>query len=84
LAELVEKYEHVTGVRGTGMMLALELDQAAGPVCAILTDMGMLTIPTAVTLVRLLPPLNVKAAELEEAVDMLDEALELWHEQLQG
>ena len=46
--------------------------------------MGMLTIPTAVTLVRLLPPLNVKDAELEEAVDMLDEALELWHEQLQG
>ncbi len=84
LAELAEKYEHVTGVRGTGMMLALELDQAAGPVCAILADMGMLTIPTAVTLVRLLPPLNVKDAELEEAVDMLDEALELWHEQLQG
>ena len=60
------------------------VSQVTEEVTAILADMGMLTIPTSVTLVRMLPPLNVKDAELEEAVDMLDEALELWHEQLEG
>ena len=37
---------------------------------------------TAGNVIRFMPPLNVKDAELEEAIEMLDEALEIWHDDL--
>lgn len=81
LQSLVEKYEHAVAVRGRGLMLGLVLDQAAKPLTDILTEMGLLALATAETVVRFLPPLNVKPAEVEEALEILDEALAEWHEQ---
>lgn len=82
LEELAGRYEHVETVRGRGLMLGMVLDQAAAPVTDILRDMGLLALATADNVIRFLPPLNVKDAELEEAIEMLDEALEIWHEDL--
>jgi len=82
LEELVGRYEHVSGVRGRGLMLGLVLDQDAVEVTDCLRDMGLLTLPTAGNVIRLLPPLNVKDGELEEAIEMIDEALEIWHDDL--
>ncbi|MDA0578679.1 MAG: aspartate aminotransferase family protein [Verrucomicrobia bacterium] len=79
LAELVSKYEHVTAVRGAGMMLGLVLDQESKPLTGLLADKGLLTLATANNVVRLLPPLNVKDGEIDEAFDILDEALDEWH-----
>ncbi len=82
LQELAGRYDHVESVRGRGLMLGLVLDQAAAPVTEILQDMGLLALPTAGNVIRFLPPLNVKDAELEEAIEMIDEALEIWHDDL--
>ena len=82
LEELAGRYEHVSEVRGKGLMLGLVLDQAAAPVTDILMDMGLLALATADNVIRFLPPLNVKDAELEEAIEMVDEALEIWHDDL--
>lgn len=79
LEDFVERFEHVTAVRGKGLMLGLVLDQDAKPLTDRLREMGLLVIPTAGNVVRMLPPLNVKDDELEEALDMLDDALEAMH-----
>jgi len=79
LAAFVEKYEHVTGVRGRGLMLGLVLDQDAKPLATALSEIGLLTIATAGNVIRFLPPLTVKDDELEEALDILDDCLSEMH-----
>jgi acetylornithine/N-succinyldiaminopimelate aminotransferase len=79
LTQFLDKYEHVSEVRGYGLMVGLVLDQPAKPLATLLKDMGLLTIPTAETVIRFLPPLNVKDSELDEALEILDEALAQWH-----
>ncbi len=80
LEDFVERFEHVVEARGEGLMLGLVLDQDAKPLAKSLEEMGLLAIPTAGNVIRLLPPLNVKDDELEEALDMLDDCLEEMHE----
>jgi len=79
LEDLVDRFEHVVEARGEGLMLGLVLDQDAKPFTKSLQEIGLLTIPTAGNVVRILPPLNVKDDELEEALDMLDDCLEALH-----
>jgi acetylornithine/N-succinyldiaminopimelate aminotransferase len=79
LEAFVEKYEHVTGVRGRGLMLGLELDQDVKALTTELTEVGLLTIATAGNIVRFLPPLTVTDDELEEALDILDDCLAEMH-----
>lgn len=79
LEALVEKYEHVTAVRGLGLMYGLVLDQPAKPLCDMMADIGLLTLATAGNVVRFLPPLNITDDELEEALDILDDCLDELH-----
>jgi len=79
LRAFVDTYEHVVDVRGKGLMLGMVLDSPAKPLTDALMEMGLLTIPTSETVVRFLPPLNVKDDELEEALDMMDDCLKEWH-----
>ena len=79
LQALVDKYEHAVAVRGRGLMLGLELDQPAKPLTQALAEMGLLALATAETVVRFLPPLTVKDSELDEALDILDDALDEMH-----
>ncbi len=75
LRDYVEKFEHVKEVRGLGLMLGMVLDVEAKPLCATLADMGLLVLPAGEKVVRLLPPLNVKDSEIEEALDIIHDAL---------
>jgi acetylornithine/succinyldiaminopimelate/putrescine aminotransferase len=75
LEAFIEKYEHVKEVRGRGLMLGMELDQPAKPLVDKMADMGLLALATAEKVVRFLPPLNVKDGEIEEALDIIDDAL---------
>lgn len=79
LRALVDRYAHVTDVRGRGLMLGLVLDEDAGPLATRLREAGLLCIPTAGNVLRFLPPLNVKANEIEEALEILDDCLAEWH-----
>lgn len=76
LEDFVDRFEHVKEVRGQGLMLGLVLDQDAKPLADALADIGLLTIPTAGNVIRILPPLTVKDDELEEALDIMDDCLE--------
>ena len=79
LKAFVDKYEHVTVVRGRGLMLGLVLDQDAKALANSLAEIGLLTIATAGDVIRFLPPLTVKDDELEEALDILDDCLAEMH-----
>ena len=65
----------VQSVRGAGLMRGLELTVDAQPVVDAALKAGLLVNRTAERVVRMLPPLTVSAADIEEAVAILDDAL---------
>ncbi len=79
LSAFVGRYEHVKAVRGRGLMVGMVLDQPSKPFVTTLLEMGLIASATADTVVRFLPPLTVKESEIEEAVEIVGDALEQWH-----
>ena len=75
LIDLQRKHQVVTAIRGAGLMRGLELAVDAQPVVAAALKSGLLVNRTAERVVRMLPPLNVTAAEIDEAASILDAAL---------
>jgi len=75
LAALQKKHKVVTGVKGAGLMQGLHLSVDALPVVEASLKAGLLVNRTAEKVVRMLPPLVVTAAEIDEAVTILDGAL---------
>jgi acetylornithine/succinyldiaminopimelate/putrescine aminotransferase len=65
----------VKEVRGAGLMWGLELTREAGPVVPAALERGVVVNRTAETVVRLLPPLIITEAEVDEALGRLDAAL---------
>jgi acetylornithine/N-succinyldiaminopimelate aminotransferase len=57
------------------LMRGLELSVDASPVVEASLKAGLLVNRTAERVVRMLPPLTVTAAEIDEAARMLDAAL---------
>ena len=72
----VEKYKQVLEVRGKGLLIGLVVDGAAKDVVAACREMGLLCCVAGEHVVRFLPPLNVKEDVLEEALEMIGDALE--------
>jgi acetylornithine/N-succinyldiaminopimelate aminotransferase len=77
LADGLRALEHVVAVRGRGLMLAAELDVAAPDAMRrLLVEQRLVTNATGPTSLRLLPALNVSAAEIDEALGRLAAVLE--------
>jgi 4-aminobutyrate aminotransferase len=81
LDDLAARHEQVSEVRGLGPMLALELRERtpdlAQAVTAAAFERGLLLLSCGLygNVLRLLPPLNVAADELDRGLGILDEAL---------
>jgi len=75
LNALQQQHKIITGVKGAGLMQGLHLSVDAQPVIEASLKAGLLVNRTAEKVVRMLPPLTVTAAEIEEATRMLDGAL---------
>ncbi len=75
LRALQQKYPVVTDVKGAGLMQGLHLSVDALPVVEASLKAGLLVNRTAEKVVRMLPPLVVSAADIEQAVSILDGAL---------
>jgi acetylornithine/N-succinyldiaminopimelate aminotransferase len=67
--------QHVLGLRGQGFMVGLQMTGDALAWCAELRAAGMLVPIAGGNVVRLLPPLNSTAAELEESVTLFRRVL---------
>lgn len=67
----------VAAVRGKGLLLAAELEDASGPETArAALDAGLVVNGVTATALRLTPPLFVSDAEIDEAIDILKGLLE--------
>lgn len=75
LLTLVGRYPTVMSeVRGTGLMLGLRCVVDNGTLVEHLFKEGLLAVPAADNVVRLLPPLTIEATHVAEAVTMLERA----------
>jgi ornithine--oxo-acid transaminase len=66
---------HVRQVRGKGLWIAIELNQAARPFCEKLKQLGLLCKETHETVIRIAPPLVITREEIEWAVERISKVL---------
>jgi len=76
LQGFVDQYDKLLEVRGKGLMLGLVVDGDAKEVVEALRAQGLLTLTAGANVVRFLPPLTLGEEDLEEAVDMISDALD--------
>lgn len=62
------------GVRGEGLMIGLKCKKPNLDIVKAGYDAGIFTVPAADNIIRILPPLNVTDADIDEAVNRLDAA----------
>jgi acetylornithine/succinyldiaminopimelate/putrescine aminotransferase len=74
LQSVADKYDWIEGARGCGLMIGLVLKDSAAPLQKLLQDKGLLTLATAIRVLRMLPPLTVTAEEINQAVALIDNA----------
>ena len=75
LEALAARHACITEVRGLGLILGAVLDRPGQPVADRCRETGLLINCTADRVLRFLPPLVVTAAEVDEALGVLDRAL---------
>lgn len=75
LHALAARHPVIRTIRGAGLMWGLELDRSAAPIVDAAIQQGLLVNRTAETVIRLLPPYIITAAEIDEAIGLLDAAL---------
>ena len=75
LQGFVDKYDKLLEVRGTGLMLGLVVDGDPKEVVEALQAQGVLALTAGGGVVRFLPPLVLREDDLEEATDMIADAL---------
>jgi acetylornithine aminotransferase len=61
----------VREIRGAGLMLGIELDRPCGELLRRALDAGLLISVTADSVVRLLPPLVIQPAEIDQVAEVL-------------
>ncbi|MDQ6966640.1 MAG: aminotransferase class III-fold pyridoxal phosphate-dependent enzyme, partial [Mariprofundaceae bacterium] len=82
LESLRKKFPMIREVRGAGLLIGAALDEnvaasmniAAADIIAACRAAGLLILPAGPYVLRLLPPLNVSAAEINEALTKLSAA----------
>jgi acetylornithine/succinyldiaminopimelate/putrescine aminotransferase len=91
LEKLAAKYPHIIrSVRGMGLMLGFELASDFAPLANgskpasiqflnRLHAAGLLAIVAGTHIIRLLPPLNLKLSEAEEALSLIEKVLSEMH-----
>src|SRR6187401_1812496 len=73
LRTLALQHPLIVEVRGAGLMRGLELSIDAAPVIELARAKGLLVNRTDEKVIRLLPPLNIEASDIDRAVEVLDE-----------
>ena len=76
LQALVDKYDKLLEVRGKGLMVGLVVDGDAKEVVEALQGQSILALTAGPNVVRFLPPLTLGEDDLEDAVDMISDALD--------
>lgn len=80
LKALCEKYPFIKEVRGMGLLLGMELDRPGQDLVALCQERGLLINCTAERVIRFLPPLITTKDEVDQALGILDDALQVFQE----
>ncbi|MEM7668610.1 MAG: aspartate aminotransferase family protein, partial [Pseudomonadota bacterium] len=77
LAELIDSHPEIVELRGDGLMLGLRIapERSNMEIVEAGRDAGVLTVPAADNVIRLLPALTISEHEMAEGVRRLDQAL---------
>jgi acetylornithine/N-succinyldiaminopimelate aminotransferase len=75
LRALALKHPVFVEVRGAGVMWGLQLQIDATPILDAARENGLLVNRTDEKVIRLLPPLNVELADIDRAIELLDQVL---------
>ncbi len=75
LAKAAERLDRIVEVRGLGLMIGVELKDAAAPVVQAMRARGFLIGTAGPNVVRLLPPLVIEEEDLNALADNLEEVL---------
>ncbi|HEV8610317.1 MAG TPA: acetylornithine transaminase [Thermoanaerobaculia bacterium] len=75
LARLAAELPMIRQVRGRGLILGVELDRPGRPLVGAALERGLVINCTAETVIRLLPPLTLSAAEADEGLAILEGVL---------
>jgi acetylornithine/succinyldiaminopimelate/putrescine aminotransferase len=76
LEGLKSKFPFITEVRGCGLLMALEFDrEVAADVLKACLERGLLVNRVKPTALRFMPPLTIGSSEVDEAINILGEAL---------
>jgi len=74
LQSMVEKFSMAESVRGSGLLLGLVCSDAVAPIIERCKSKGLLVLPAGPNVVRLLPALNIKSGDVDQALATLEEA----------
>ena len=76
LDQLRSRFDFITEVRGRGLLVGLAFDDdISGKVISQCNEQGLLLNPVRPNAVRFMPPLNVTAQDVDDAVARVEEAL---------
>jgi len=76
LAGVVDAHPELVGeVRGEGLLVGVRCIVPVGDVVAAMRDQDLLGVPAGENVIRLIPPLIVSEAEIDEAINRFDRAL---------
>jgi len=76
LEQLKQKFQFITEVRGCGLLIAMEFgSDVANSVLEACLDRGLLINRVKPNTLRFMPPLVISTSEVDEAINILDEAL---------
>lgn len=73
ISALAAKYDFIREIRGLGLLFGIELAFPGGKIVDACREKGLLVNCAAKNVIRLLPPLNVTAEAIDQAVQTLDE-----------
>jgi len=76
LKAMQARFPVIKEVRGQGLLIGAELSIEAGPLIAEARESGLLVLSAGPNVLRLLPPLNVSEAEVDEALVTLASVME--------
>ena len=75
LWDLQSRYDFIKEVRGRGLLIGMELTREGGPIVTAAMERGLLINCTVGNVLRFVPPLIITKAEIDEAMDILDDIL---------
>ncbi|MFQ5355437.1 MAG: acetylornithine transaminase [Mariprofundaceae bacterium] len=75
LKNIRKKESKIRDIRGLGLLTGVELGCEVTSVISSCRDKGLLLLPAGPKVLRILPPLNVSSAEVEEALGILADCL---------